>query len=370
MTLRDATITLDQNVLTGAVDVSAAGRPHITAQLTGGALDFSALTGGAGGAEASGGGTGTGAGGGAAPAGWPRDPIDASGLQAVDANISLAAESVDLGLAQLGRTRILTQLDQGRAVTEIKEMSAYGGAIAGSFVVNSRGGLSARANLTAAGVAIEPLLQQLADYDRLLASGDVSINLLAVGNDMHTLMNSLSGDGSFKLGKGELRGLDLVGMLRNLDTSYIGEGAKTIFDSIAGTFTVDGGVLQNDDLRLDAPLLTATGEGKVGIGTQDLNYRVVPALLETGTGGGLRVPLIITGPWADPKFRLDLEAVAKEEFGDEVEELKSRAEELVKDKISEELGVEVETLDEVEDKLKEELQDRATRGILDLLGGY
>ena len=61
--------------------------------------------------------------------------------------------------------------------------------------------------------------------------------------------------------------------------------------------------------------------------------------------------------------------MAKEEFGEEVEELKSRAEELVKDKISEELGVEVETLDEVEDKLKEELQDRATRGILDLLGG-
>ena len=55
---------------------------------------------------------------------------------------------------------------------------------------------------------------------------------------------------------------------RNLDTSYIGEGAKTIFDSIAGTFTVDGGVLQNDDLRLDAPLLTATGAGKVGIGAQ------------------------------------------------------------------------------------------------------
>ncbi|MCG6904243.1 MAG: AsmA family protein [Rhodobacter sp.] len=366
LTLRDATIQLDQNVLSGAVDVAIAEKPRITARLTASALDFSML-GGSGGGGGTTGSTGASTTGGTG--GWSRDPIDISGLQAVDADVALGAASIDLGFAQLGRTRLLTRLDNGRAVTEIGELSAYGGSIGGSFVVNSGGGLSVRANLAGDGVALQPLLQQLAGYDRLLANGDVTINLLGVGNNMHTLMNSLNGDGTLKLGKGALQGLDLVGMLRNFDTSFVGEGAKTIFDGITGTFTVVDGVMSNVDLKFVAPLLNATGSGKIGIGGQTLDYRVTARLLEGQTNGGLSVPLMITGTWAKPKFRIDLEALAKQELADDVEKVKTRVEDAVKDKLQEELGVKVDDPNNVEDVLKKELEQRAKKGLLDLLGG-
>ncbi|MCP3968747.1 MAG: AsmA family protein [Rhodobacteraceae bacterium] len=359
VTLRDGTIRLDHNTLTGSVDITLADKPRVTAQLAAAGLDFSALTGGETPDPPAD----------AGPTGWPRDRIDASALQSLDAQIALAASSIDLGIAKLGKTVILTKLDNGRAVTEISELAAYDGSFAGSFVVNSRGGLSARANLTGTGFALQPFLTDMADYDRLLATGDLSVSLLAVGNDMAALMSSLSGEGALNLGQGELRGLDLAGMLRNLDTSHIGEGAKTIFESISGTFKVDQGVLRNDDLRMTAPLLNADGKGRVGIGAQDLDYRVTAALLEGQTNGGLRVPLMITGPWSDPKFRLDLQALAEQELADDVEELRDRAEEVVKDKLKEELGVEVETLEEAGDALKEELEDRVRDGLMDLLGG-
>ena len=51
------------------------------------------------------------------------------------------------------------------------------------------------------------------------------------------------------------------------------------------------------------------------------------------------------------------------------EELKTRAETVVTDKISEELGVEVDSLDNIEDTLKEELTNRAAGELLKLLGG-
>lgn len=360
VTLREATIRLDQNVLTGAVDVALADRPRITARLTGGALDFAAAMGDNTPAAAD---TPVGSG------GWSRDRIDVSGMQAVDADIALTAGSLDLGFAKLGRTSTVTRLENGRAVTEIRELAAYGGAMTGSFVVNSRGGLSVRADLAGDGVALQPLLQQLAGYDRLLAAGTVTINVLGVGNDMHTLMNSLNGEGTLKLGKGELQGLDLVGMLRNFDTSFVGEGVKTIFDSITGSFTVTNGVMSNVDLKLTAPLLSATGSGKIGIGAQTLDYRVVPKLLESATGGGISVPLIITGTWAKPKFRLDLEALAKQELADDVEKLRTQAETAVKEKLEEELGVKVEDLGNIEDTLKKELENRARDGLLDLLRG-
>ncbi len=369
LTLRDGTIRLDQNTLTGAADVTLGSRTKVTAQLSAGALDLSAL-GGTGG--------GSGAASGSASTGWSKDRIDVSGMQAVDAEVSLAAGSIDLGVAQLGRTRLLTTLENGRAVTEIKELSAYDGAVTGSVVVNSRGGLSTRATLKGDGIAIRPLLKQLAGYDRLLADGTVAINLLGVGNDLNALMNSLSGDGSIRLGQGELQGLDLVGMLRTLDTSYVGAGAKTIFESIGASFTVDKGVLSNDDLAFKAPLLTASGKGTVGIGAQTLNYRLVPTLLEGQNGGkGLRVPLLITGTWAKPKFKLDLESLAQERLDAEADKLKAKAEAELKKKLADELGVTVQDGQKIEDAVKQEVEDRVTKeledavgkGLLNLLGG-
>jgi len=356
-TLRDGTIQLDQNRFSAAADVTTSGeRPRITAQLAAGALDFSALTAGEAPPDAAGG------------DGWSTDRIDVGGLGSVDAEISLSAESIDLGTMTLGRTRTLTRLDAGRAVTEIRELAAFGGALTGSFVVNSRGGLSVRTNMTATNVALETLLQETAGYDRLLGRGEVTLNILGVGNSMNDLMNSLSGDGQLAVGTGELRGLDLVGMLRNLDPSFVGEGASTIFDSMAASFQVNGGVLSNEDFKLLAPLLTADGKGTLGLGAQTISYQLGPTLLE-GQTGGLRVPVIITGPWADPKIRLDLEALAKEELADEIEEVKQQVEEAVTNRVTEELGVTVEEGESVEDAVKDELEDRVRDGLRDLLGG-
>ena len=367
LALREATVRLDHNVLVGAVDIALGERPRVTAKLGGADLDFSALmgeevpteTGGA-----SGGGTAA-----VTAVEWPRDHIDVSALHLVDADVALSASSLDMGIAKLGATRVVIALERGRAVTDIREMNAYGGNLDGSVVVNARGGLSARANLRGAGVALQPLLQELAGYDRLIGTGDLTVNLLGVGNDLATLMASLEGDAALNLGQGELRGLDLVGMLRNLDPGYVGEGSKTIFDGVSASFAVDKGVARNSDLQLRAPLLTATGQGEIDIGAMTLDYRVVPALLEGQTNGGLKVPLMITGPWTAPKFRLDLAALAEQELADDVEKLKVQAEEVVKDKIESELGVKVDDLGDVEDVLKRELEERAKKGLLDLLGG-
>ena len=47
-------------------------------------------------------------------------------------------------------------------------------------------------------------------------------------------MRSLNGQGGFTLGAGAIEGLDLVGMLRNFDASFVGAGVKTV-DLAAGS---------------------------------------------------------------------------------------------------------------------------------------
>ncbi len=367
--LRDGIVTLDDTVLTGAFDlVPGEDRPKLTAQLTAGALNLAALAGGSAGAG--------GGGGGSAPvaSGWPTDTLDASALGLVDAALSLAADSVNLGAVSFGRTRIGVTVDAARAVVDLRDVAAYGGTLAGQVVVNTRKGLSARADLSLRGLALEPLLTQLAGYDRVTGTGDLRFNLLGSGSSVDALMNSLSGEGSLAFRNGEVRGLDLAGMIRTLDAGFVGDGSKTVFNSITGAFTVADGVLSNSDLVLAAPLVTASGAGTVDIGGQLLDYRITPLTL----GGraldtDVQVPVLVTGPWAAPSIRMDLASLAERRFKEERAMLEERAKAEIAQKLLEETGVvqlDGESIEDTARRAAEQvLQDEATRALERLLGG-
>jgi AsmA protein len=132
---------------------------------------------------------------------------------------------------------------------------------------------------------------------------------------------------------------------------------------------VQGGVAQNDDLRLDAKLVTASGAGRVDIGGQSLDYRLSPKLLEGQTNGGLAVPVLIAGPWAAPKIRLDLEALARENLANEIEAVKAEGERLILDKLEAETGVSAERLSDVEGAVRSAVETRVEQRIEKEVGG-
>ena len=379
--LRGGKIRLDDTDLAVEADLTTAGaRPQLSAQIGAGALDLGGLTGDTGGAA-----SGTGSGGGGTAEGWSTDAIDVSALGVMDATIALTADAVDLGVARFGQTRAMLTLDRARAVFDVARIDAYQGTISGQFVVNGRGGLSVGGDLTLAGLAMQPLLKDVGDYDRLIGTGDMGLRFLGVGGSLDQIMRSLSGSGTLRLGKGELRGLDVVGMLRSLDPGYVGEGQKTVFDEVTASFAIDKGVLRNEDLVLRAPYLTATGSGTVGLGTRTLDYRLRPTALSEADGtGGVMVPLMITGTWAAPKFRLDLESLARDRLEEQAKALEERARAEAKAtearlkadleaKAQEDLGIVRQEGESLEDAAKRRAQEalgaETTRLLEQLLGG-
>ena len=373
--LRGAEIVADTNRVTGDLDLRPGeARPKLLGQLAAGPITIG--TAGAGGGASAGG---------MQAKGWPVDVIDVSALGALDMELSLTAPSVDLGFLRLGETGVLVTVDRARAVIDLRKVAAYGGQIAGDFVVNGRGGLSVGGRLSVTGLETQPLLTDLAGWDRLVSTAELDLEFLGVGNSVAEIMSGLGGQGTIEMGQGELRGLDITGMLRTLDPGFVGEGQKTIFDGLAGTFTIEDGILRNSDLKLVAPYLTAAGSGEVGLGKRDLNYRIRPTALaaEDGTGG-VMVPLQITGPWADPTFRLDLESIAREKMEAEAkaveERLKAeaklaeaRAKAKLEERLEEELGIVIapdESLgDAAQRGLEEALEDEARKALEDILGG-
>lgn len=370
LSLRNTTLGLDQNRLTGAADIHLGGdKPQVNAQLNADALDFSALAASSGG-DTGGGGTG----GGSVPVeGWSKAPIDASALALADAEVALVADSVDLGDFKLGKTRSLITLDRSRAVFELRELRAYSGLITGQFVMNNRSGLSVGGQMTAADIDLESFLSDAVDISRFATTGDAEISFLGVGQSLHAIMNSLKGDGALKTGRGVISGIDLDRLMRSGD---FGDGT-TVFDSLSASFTMEQGNLFNSDLLLSLPLARARGEGRIGLGARDIDYLFTPSLLEGENRKGLAIPVRVRGPWSNPKITPDLEKAIdlnlkaeKEKLEQKVREerkkLEAQAEEEVNKTIEKELGVTVDEGQSLEDALRKKLEDEAAKGLLKL----
>jgi AsmA protein len=168
-------------------------------------------------------------------------------------------------------------------------------------------------------------------------------------------------------------------MIANLDPGHVGTGQKTIFDAISASFAIKGGILTNDDLALQAPLISATGAGAVDLGARRLDYRLRPTLI-TGDQQGVSVPLLITGKWSDPAIRLDLESLARESLADEAAKIEAAAREKAAEletqaraRLEAELGIvqgEGASLEDAARRRAEEaLRDEAARALGGLLGG-
>ncbi|WP_435311728.1 AsmA family protein [Primorskyibacter sedentarius] len=358
LALRDTRLTLDTNTLTAAADITLADKPRITARLSADALDFSGLAqGGTGGSGGSGGGSG-------GSSGWSTAPIDASGLAAFDGEISLDANSIDLGTLKLGKTRTVMTLDRSRAVFALNEVRAYDGLVTGEFVANNRNGLSVGGKLRASDVELQTLLKDAADVTRFSGKADATLNFLGVGQSTAAIMSSLKGDGTLKAGPGRISGIDLDQLFRAGGAG----GGTTVFDTLNASYTIAGGVLRNSDLLMSLPGITAEGEGKVNLGACTLDYLVVPTALNARDGRGLAIPVRIKGSWDAPAIRADMGEAIDRNLAEEKKELETKVRDKVTEKLEKELGVTVEEGESVEDVLQRKLEEEATKGLLRLLG--
>lgn len=351
LSLRDLSAALDQNALRGAADLNLGKDPlHVTATLSGDVLDLSALD------AASAGGSG----GQSSAQGWSSEPIDASALRMFDGEIGLDVKGVKTSSLTLGPSRIKISVENARAVISFLPVEAFGGAIKGELIANNRNGLSVAGNLSFGDIRLEQALGELAGYDKMNGAAQGSIEFLGVGNSMRQIMRSLSGKGSVEIGKGFFTGFDLQSIMNPQG----GNGGTTVFDGLKASFGINEGTLTNEDLLATLKALKAEGAGRVGIGAQDLDYTFTPTAFSGESTNGISVPVRISGSWFDPEIKPDLTKLVQPQL----ENAEEKAKQAVKDKLSEELGVPVETEEDLNKALKQRVEDEARKQLLKFLG--
>ncbi|MGH8566505.1 MAG: AsmA family protein, partial [Gammaproteobacteria bacterium] len=246
----------------------------------------------------------------------------------------------------------------------------YGGRYQGNVGLDVRG-REPRISLdeSLSGIQIEPLLMDLGGEAKLKGRADIEARLTASGADGDRMKKTLTGGGTFTVRDGAYKGVNLGLLARQgkalLDAAK-GKGTKSVegstqtdFSELGGTFTVDGGVVRNDDLAMKAPLLRLAGQGTVDLGGERIDYTLNASLVETSKGqegkdteklDGITVPIRVTGTFDEPQFVPDLTAVAKQRAQVEIDKQKKKLEGKIEEKIKEKLG------DDVGGKIKDLLR--------------
>ncbi|MFD2207151.1 AsmA family protein [Kiloniella antarctica] len=260
--------------------------------------------------------------------GWSEDPIDFSGLKAVNADLALKTEGIQIRKITIGISELGVLLKGGKLTADLKQLAMYDGQAKGKVVLDSSTSMPTTAiQFEVAGVQAEPLLSDSADFEKLLGSLNSSANLTTSGNSQKAMVLNLNGTGDFIFKDGAVKGINIPGLIRNVSLEALqksfDDAQSTDFAELSGTYKITKGVVDNQDLSMIAPLFRLSGKGTVPMPPKTLDYRVEPKLVGDleGQGGnsgatGLAVPLLITGSWSDPKITPDLAGALTDQLKD------------------------------------------------------
>ena len=198
------------------------------------------------------------------------------------------------------------------------------------------------------GVEARPLLKDLMDKDFLEGTMRAQIALAMTGDSAEKVKSTLNGKGEFRFNDGAIVGIDLAGMVRNIQSAFGmeekgRERPRTDFAELHAPFTINNGVFNTPNTTLLNPFLRVSAKGKADLVDETLDFRVEPNFVSSIKGqgdtkdrSGIAVPVLVTGTFSSPQFRPDLESLIKKSLQGEVpdasgvKEVEEKAKRLIK----------------------------------------
>jgi len=311
-------------------------------------------------------------------------PIPVEMLRGLDVAGGLSVEKLKLMNLQLADIQLGLKAKQGLVQLAPIQLALYQGRLDGKASLDVQGD---QAKFAAApqlqGVEILPLLKDFMDLD--LAEGKATINadLHTQGNTVEALQHALNGTARLALKDGAVKGVNIGYELQKAYALINGrpepparKANQTDFASLTASANIQNGVVDNPDLALDAPLMRVRGNGKADLPQQRLDYRLTVNLVESlkGQGGDdlselkeLPIPLHISGPFSEPKIKVELAKILREKAKEELERQKKKAQEKLEQKVEEKKQELEQKADKRKEELQQELEQKAKDKLKDLI---
>lgn len=254
---------------------------------------------------------------------WSNAPIDVSGLNYVDAQIRISANEAVIGDARLAPLALDAKLAGGVLKTSTANLGAYGGVVSGEVILDATTGAPSFAmHSDLVGVRALPLLQGLAEFDRIDGKLQAKLALRSAGTSQRALMANMQGTAFVNFQDGAIRGINLAQMIRSLTSGTLSgwqdnqgpsQEQSTDLSQLSASFRIDKGQAVTTDLNLIGPLVRVTGAGTIALDTKMMGFRVEPKLVMTTEGQGrtsepvgFGIPVMIQGTWSQPRIYPDM----------------------------------------------------------------
>lgn len=253
---------------------------------------------------------------------WSDTAIDVSGLNYVDAQVTISAAELTIGEARFAPAAVEAAIAGGVLKATFSNLGAYDGQANGILSIDAKASnpsYALRADVT--GVRALPLLSGLAGFDNVDGRMRATADVTGTGVSLRAILSSLTGTASIDVRDGAIRNLNIAKMIRALTSGTLSGWQEhpdqaTDLSQLSATATIAKGQAVTNDLFLAGPLVRMTGAGTVDIGSKMLAFRVEPKLVMTteGQGGsadpvGLGIPVVVRGPWSEPRIYPDVAGI-------------------------------------------------------------
>lgn len=308
------------------------------------------------------------------------------------ANGVFRAKSVQANGAKLKNIRIGI-ISENKKVVITPTAQLYKGKTKGTITFTENGDTSTLLiNNQLTNIDLEPLLIDTDISDQLSGLATSNINLTVTDKN-----NKQTNEGIITLAvkNGALKGVDIKKILDDTQNNFdrlrgklranegeevSAEGSalksdETHFAEMAATLNLKDNLITNKDLSIKAPAFRVKGKGEIQLETEKLDYLTNIAIVNTNSGqGGLEreelkgavIPIRFYGKIAEPKYKVDMRALIKENTKQEV---KKKKEELKK-KVLEKLDlkeIKNSTEDQKDQSSEEQLKDELKKKLLNEL---
>jgi AsmA protein len=168
------------------------------------------------------------------------------------------------------------------------------------------------------GIDVNRLLAHGTYQGRLSGRGNMELKATAKGSGIARMLQSLNGHFDAYLTEGAVEGVDVGYELARAQALINREPAPsrenthhTPFDACKMSAEIVNGVAKTSDLAISSQLVRVTGQGSANLPSKAIDLRLLASVLKSPTATLADIPLKITGTYADPTVKADLDAVVK-----------------------------------------------------------
>lgn len=253
----------------------------------------------------------------------PEKPLDLSG--------TLNLKSAQFARLDLANVRVTVAAKGKLAHLFPIDAQVDGGHFSGDITLDSRGAipvLNVDEQLT--GVDMARLLANTAGKGRLSGRATLNFKATARGASVDAMLRTLNGHLDANLADGALEGID-VGYELSIAQALIerstapprSSSGRTPFQAFKLSARITNGVAETHDLTIASQAIKVAGQGSANLPTKGIDFKLL-ASIATAPARSTDIPLRVTGTYADPTVRPDIDAVAKGQLKQKLQDVLKR----------------------------------------------